>query len=400
MSTVAELSFENKDIEERWSRVRTDFWGDLQAQTQTALKHLLERTMEIEIQDLVGCGKWKREPRRRTYRNGHYTRDLLTSMGSLTKLRVPRVRSGGLESRLLPRYRRRTAQIDELIMKMFLSGVSTRKVEEVLRPLMGERALSASTVSEITQQLDSEVNLYHQRPIKDDYVYLIVDGIYLKAKSPVVSRRRCILAVYGITRQGMRELIDYRVGRKGESQEAWEGLFTSLRNRGLEGRHLRLVVVDGNPGAWNALNLVWPDVRRQRCWAHKLRNVANYLPKRLQKPCTGQARGIYNAKDYAQAIRAYKRWVEVWKPVSQKAVHCLALDLEDMLQVFQEPEGLRIKVRTTNIIERLFREVRRRTRPMSCFTNLGSVDRIIYAIFARQNNLWRQKPLKQFTQNS
>jgi putative transposase len=400
MSIVAELAFDEKHLTDRWSRVKEDFWGDLEIQTRTALKHLLERTMEIEVQDLIGCGRWKRTARRRSYRNGHYTRDLLTSMGSVSELRVPRVRSGGLESRLLPRYRRRTTQIDAMIMKMFLAGVSTRRVEEVLRPLMGERALSASTVSEITKQLDSEVNLYHQRPLKDDYVYLIVDGIYLKAKSPVMSRRRCILVAYGITQGGMRELIDYRVGRKGESQEAWEGLFTSLRNRGLEGRHLRLSVVDGNPGAWNALDLVWPDVRRQRCWAHKLRNVADSLPKRLQKACTSQARDIYDAKDYTQALRAYKRWAEVWRPISQRAVHCLERDLEDMLQVFKEPAELRVKIRTTNIIERVFREVRRRTRPMSCFANLESVDRIIYAIFIRHNNLWRQKPLRQFTQKS
>src|SRR5579859_7079805 len=220
MASVAELSFDHKDLELRWDQVREDFWGDLKTQTRRALKGLLERMMEIEVQDLVGVKPWKHEPRRKTYRNGYYTRDLLTSLGWITRLEVPRVRSGGLERRLLPRYRRRASDIDQTVLDMFMAGVSTRRVEEVLRPLMGERALSAATVSEIAHQLDGPVQLFHGRSLPDDYRYLVFDGIYLKAKSPISSRRRCILVAYGIRANGMRELIDYRLARKGESQAA------------------------------------------------------------------------------------------------------------------------------------------------------------------------------------
>lgn len=399
MIRVAELSLDDKDLNQRWSGIKHDFWGDLKTETRKALKRLLESMMEIEVQDLVGVAPWKHDPNRKTYRNGYYTRDLLTSLGWITRLEVPRVRGGGLHRRLLPRYRRRAPDVDKTVLDMFLAGVSTRRVEEVLRPLMGERALSAATVSEISRQLDSPVKLFHGRSITDDYKYLILDGIYLNAKSPLNARRRCILVVYGIREDGTREMIDYRLARKGESQIAWEGFLTSLRNRGLKGQKLRLAVVDGNRGLWNALDLVWPDVRRQRCWAHKLRNVANKLPKKLQETCTSQARDIYAAAGRTEALRAFKVWRKVWTPIAAEAVKCLEVDLEDMLGFFDEPEALWSKLRTTNAIERTFREVRRRTRTMSCFTNTLSVERIIYAIFSRQNRIWREKPLK-ITQNS
>jgi len=400
MGKVAELSFSDKELGDRWGRVREDFWGDLKGQTLRALKMLLERSMEVEVQDLIGSPRWKHGLLRRIYRNGFYSRDLLTGLGWLTQLHVPRVRSGGIRFETLPRYRRRSPDVDQAVLGMFLAGVSTRRVEEALRPLMGQRTVSAGTVSTIAKVLDKEVNQFHHRPISDDYRYIILDGIYLKAKSPVHSRRRCILVAYGIRANGVRELIDYRLARKSESQVAWECFLTSLLNRGLKGEHLLLAVVDGNRGLWNALNLIWPDVPRQRCWAHKLRNVANHVPKRLQQACMAQTRDIYDASCPAEAIKAYKVWEKLWKSIVPTAVACLEQDLEDLLHFFRAPKSMWVKIRTTNIIERVFREVRRRTRPMSCFQNTQSVERIIYAIFSRQNNLWRGKPLRQITQNS
>jgi len=400
MNTVAELWFTNKDINERWSQVREDFWGDLKVATVLAVKRLLETRMEVEMQDTIGARHWKRSPRRRTYRNGSYYRGLMTSFGWVGNLTIPRVRKGIMRFKCLPNYQRRTQDVDRMVLEMFLAGVSTRRVKEVLRPLLGKEVLSASTVSKISKVLNQQVSCYHRRGITDDFEYLILDGIYLKAKSPVHSRRRCILVTYGIRKDGTRELIDYRLACNGESQAAWERFLTSLNNRGLKGSNLKLAVVDGNRGLWNALNMIWPDVPRQRCWAHKLRNVVNHVPKRLQKVCSNEARDIYNAGSYWEAIKAFKQWSRVWRSISPKAVECLERDLEDLLRFYECPKPMWIKVRTTNIIERVFLEVRRRTRPMSCFTNIQSVERIIYAIFFRLNQIWRGKPLKEITQNS
>ena len=276
---------------------------------------------------------------------------------------------------------------------MFLSGVSTRKVKEVLIPLYGQNMISAATVSAVTKVLDGAVEKYHGRAISDDYRFLFLDGIYLKAKSPVKSRRRCILVAYGIKKDGTRELVDFRLARKGESQAAWECFLTSMRNRGFEGRHLELISIDGGKGMMNALDFIFPDVPKQRCWAHKLRNVANRLPKKLQKACTSQARDIYDAGNYSQAIKAFKAWAKTWRAIAPEAVECLEGDLEDLQRFYECPRAMWKKLRTTNIIERVFREVRRRTRPMSCFTNNRSVERIIFAIFNRQNMIWKDKHL-------
>lgn len=398
MNKVAEIEFTDKELGERWSNVKEDFWGDLKAQTLRALKKLLETNMEVEICDLIGGERWKHVRPRPTFRNGFYHRNLLTSIGPISLLKVPRLRSGQVRFKILPRYIQRSPDVDRGVLEMFLAGVSTRRVEEVLVPLMGKPTLSATTVSRISKVLDQEVQRWHQRSLTDDYLYLILDGIYLKTKSPIHSRRRCILVAYGIKADGTRELIDFKMTRKGESEVAWESFLIALKNRGLEGSHLKLVAVDGNKGLWNAIDLVWLNVPRQRCWAHKLRNVANKIPHKLQRPCMIEASKIYRAESKEEALRAFKHWAKVWGGIVPDAVKCLENDFEEMISFFDCPKAMWVKLRTTNVIERVFREVRRRTRPMSCFQNKESVERIIFAIFHRQNNLWKEKPLKEITQ--
>lgn len=400
-TTVQELDLTDKTLNERWEAVQEDFWGDLKAQTLRALQRLLETTMDIELQDLIGARRWAHTLHRTNYRNGRYYRTLLTSLGWMGKLRVPRLRSGRVVWSSLRAYQRRTPDVDKGVLEMFLAGVSTRRVEEVLVPLLGEEALSASTVSRISKVLDIAVGHFHRRPLQDIYRYLILDGVYLKTKSPVSVKRRCILVVYGIRCDGIRELIDFQLASHGESQAAWELFLTQLKNRGLEGTQVKLAVVDGNRGLWNALDLVFLGLPRQRCWAHKLRNVANKLPRKLQVPCLNQARQIYSAQSHRHALRRFRTWKKLWHPIAPSAVDCLEQDLESLLVFYRVvPKDLWVKLRTTNIIERVFREVRRRTRPMSCFENTGSVERIIYAIFYRQNNLWKDEPLLEITQKS
>ena len=400
MAIVAEVDFSENALVERWSRVKEDFWGDLKAQTNLAVKRLLESMMEIEIQDLIGARRGQHHPRRPTYRNGHYTRTLLTSLGWLTGLRVPRVRAGNPSTRVLPRYAQRAPDIDRTVLEMFLSGTSTRRVSEVLAPLAGPRTLSATTVSRIARILDGHVRRFHQRPLPDTYEHLILDGIYLNAKSPLKKRRRCVLVVYGIMANGRRELVDFELAPSGESQAAWERFLNRLYHRGLVGKNLKLAVLDGNRGSWNALSLVYPHVPRQRCWAHKLRNVANHLPRKIQAACITEARAIYKASSKPEALRLFATWARSWRRAAPKAVTCLEHDIEDMLPFLDCPQSLQVRLRTTNVIERVFREVRRRTRPMSCFQNPQSVERIIYAIFHRMNSIWKARPLQEITQES
>ncbi len=168
---------------------------------------------------------------------------------------------------------------------------------------------------------------FHSRRIKDEYEYLILDGIYLNQKSPVWKKRRCVLVAYGMKLDGKRELIDFQVAPQGESQNAWERFLNRLYHRGLEGKNLRLVVIDGNKGLSNALSLIYPSALIQRCWAHKLRNVANKCPKKLQEVCIQGTREIYKAESLSRAREAYKKWAEVWRPIVPEAVKCLEENL-------------------------------------------------------------------------
>jgi len=394
MNSLAQLYLNDKDSAVRWSNVTEEFTGELKKETQIALRKFLTTSMEIQVQDLIGSDKWKHNYQRTVYRNGYRSRSLLTGFGYLANIRVPRISSGKIRFNCFKAYKQRSSDVDELVLKMFLAGVSTRRVKEVLEPLLGYNCISASSVSEITKSLNVQVAKYHARKLIDDYVYLIADGVYFNVKNPVWKKRRCVLVVYGIKSNGIRELIDFELTSNGESQIAWERFLNRLYHRGLEGKNLRLVIRDGNKGLKNAFNNIFLNVAQQPCWAHKLRNVSNKLPRKLQGICIAQARDIYGATDHRAALRIFKSWAKTWQPIAPEAVACLNEDIFDLLSFFREPKHLWRKLRTSNIIERCFREVRRRTRPMSCFQNSDSIQRIIYAIFFRQNKIWETKPIK------
>jgi len=188
------------------------------------------------------------------------------------------------------------------------------------------------------------------------------------------------------------------VQSQGESQQAWEGLLNNLYNRGLKGSNVKLITIDGSGGLKSALGIVYPHVSIQRCWAHKLRNVSNYLKKAYHDECMKGARRIYKAKNRHRAMAEFKNWRRMWLRKAPRAVQCLEKDMEELLNFFYNPKKHWKRIRTTNVIERSFREVRRRTRVFSCFSNRQSCERIIYAIFAHLNGTWEDHPIKQFTQ--
>jgi transposase-like protein len=208
-----------------------------------------------------------------------------------------------------------------------------------------------------------------------------------------------VLCAYAITVMGERRLVDFRLA-KSESAAAWEAFLNNLHQRGLWDRRLRLITTDGCSGLQAAIQVVYPYVPRQHCWVHKLRNVAALLRRSQQEECLGGAKQIYRAETRREAVHAYWEWAQRWRMEAPKAVACLEQDLEALLAFLACPEAHRKAIRTTNAIERAFREVRRRTRPMTCFNNDASCERIIYAVVCHLNKSWEGRPLKQFTQNS
>jgi len=374
-------------------------WEDLSARGRESLRALLEASMRTELTQRLGYEPYQRDPQVHTnYRNGYYLRDLDTQFGLIGNLRVPRARQGETAYRVLERYCRRAPWVNDLVQEMFLAGVSTRRAGRIVKGLL-EASVSASAVSQICRRLDEQVRAWHRRPLRDQYQYLILDGVSLRVKGAQGASKRIALCVYGITPKGRRELIGYRLS-KSESEREWVALLEDLRRRGLAGDRVALAVTDGGQGLINALGFVFGQIPLQRCWAHKLRNVANKLKVAQRQPCLQQAASIYQAKSRHEALRQFRAWKARWQDEASKAVACLADDLDSLLEFFARPKGHWKKIRTTNAIERQFREVRRRTNPMTCFAHERSADRILYAIFNYANQRWAQSPLKAFTHNS
>ena len=377
--------------------LQESFWGDFQGRTQEVLKKLLESDAEQQMADYLGL-KWheRAQPAERVdYRNGFYQRDYLTPLGTI-RLRIPRTRQRSFLPRWIGRLERRAPEVAELMRQAFLRGISTRQVGKVVAVLTGE-SVSAQTVSKLTRVLDQAVQAFHHRWLGDDWAYLVLDGVWLKVRRAFGPQRVLLLVAYGIRRNGQRELLAF-TRAKGESQAGWEGLLNDLWQRGLCGQHLQLVITDGCPGLARALETVYPRVRHQRCWVHKMRNILEKAKRRDEKQVKAEAQKIYLATNGAAARRAFERFRFRWRSRYPAMVRQLERDLPDLLHFFTFPQHLWRKLRTTNVIERCFLEVRRRTRPMVVFTNVESVDRIIYAIFSRFNEDWKNRTLELFTQ--
>lgn len=372
--------------------------GDFKPMAREALKKILEGRMEEEMSEYLGLEPYDHAEDRLDYRNGHYVRHLLTEMGDL-ELLIPRTRKGGFQSGLLERYARRHRSIDEVLLACFCLGLSTRKAGSVLAPMIGEK-VSASTISRIAKDLDQEVAAYHNRPLSDDYLYLFFDGVVLKSKGAVKVQKKTLLCVYGIRKDGVGEMIDFCPAGS-ESQAAWEAFLRDLYQRGLEGAACQLIATDGGTGLHAALEIVYPKIPLQRCWAHKTRNVLDKVKKNDQEAVKKALHKISHAKNRREATKAYWRFASDWRKTYPRAVSCLEKDLDQLLTFFQiKEERLWSRLRTTNLIERAFREVRRRTRPMGVFTNTDSLQRIVFAVFFHLNHNWRQHPLKEITHKS
>jgi putative transposase len=376
--------------------LKETFWGDLYGETKQAWKQFLEAESRRERDRYaVRDAYQRRQSRRQPYRNGYYERDFVTRFGTI-RLRIARTRGRSFLPRGLRPFQRRAPEVALLIREAFLRGISTRQVGRVVALLTGE-VVSAQTVSKLTRDLDQAVRAFHQARLSDDYAYLFLDGVSLRVRRPAGRKRVQMLVAYGVGRDGRRQLLAF-LRSQGESQAQWEALLQDLYRRGLEGKHLGLIVTDGCPGLAAAIQTVYPRVRHQRCWVHKMRNILEKVRRRDYAEVKRGAQAIYLAENRAQAEAAFRAFRGRWRREYGRMVRGLEQDLPELLSFFAFPQHLRRKLRTTNVIERCFVEVRRRTRPMVCFVNVESVDRIIYSIFQRFNLEWKTRTLSVFTQ--
>ena len=356
-------------------------WGeDYRHAAAAALKDVLEGRMT------GGVDRHLEEMARREVadrRNGSYRRWLMTELGEI-ELSVPRTRRFSA-LKVVRAYARRARHIDRMILACFVLGLSTRKVAVALAPILGRR-ISAGTVSQVAKMLDTAVSAFHRRPLKDIYPVLMLDGVVLSRKTGAGAIKRPVLVALGLRPDGRKEIIDYRLA-VAESAAQWELFLTDLYRRGLEGKALHMICVDGGQGLLAALPIVYPAVPVQRCWAHKSRNVLDKIRKADHKTVKADLHKIMNAETRTKARSAARRFANRWQAIYPRAVDCLRNDLDELLTCWRYPTlEKRKQVRTTNAIERRFREVRRRTRPMGVFQDRTSMDRILFAVFTYENS--------------
>jgi len=390
--------------------------GDHRPAAREALKRILEDEVDKELEQYLGRAWYERrgEGKRQDYRSGFRIRHVLTELGDLM-VRIPRSRKRFM-SRVLEAYRRRMRTVDQLILACFVLGMSTRKVSAALFSLLGER-VSASTVSEVAKGLDAEVKRYHERELSDRYRFLFFDGVVLKQKGAAEVQRRIILCAYGVSWEGKKEMIDFLLATS-ESQNAWEGFLRDLYERGVGGKVCEMITTDGGKGLLEALEVVYPRIPRQHCWAHKMRNVLEKVKKGDQEQVKRDLHRICYARSRQLAIQAYWAFCQKYRKQYPGAVKSLESEIESLLSFYEvklspterkgrdaqevqkAQEALWRRIRTTNPIERAFREVRRRTRPMGVFVNRNSMERILFAVFFHLNSKGQEVPSLLFTHNA
>jgi len=332
----------------------------------------VELILSEEIDAALGAGAYERTAARIGYRQGTKEREISTPLGK-DVVSFPRGRyfekhgeNQEYHSTILPRYARRVKSVNAALIGMYLGGVNTRRVKAVLRPLLRGTPLSKSAVSRLVQRLKEAFDQWQKRPLDGwRFVVMYMDAIYLKARFAGKVSSVPVLAVIGVTSKGEKVLVSLEA-KGAESQEAWRSLTQGLVQRGL--KHApKLVIIDGNPGLRAAVAITWPKAEVQRCTVHKLRNLLSHAPEHAHEAIREDFHAIVYAASLSEAKAAYERMLSVWRKSGEAVARSLEEAGEELLTFFKYPESQWKTLRTTNAIERLNLEFRRRIKTQSSF---------------------------------
>jgi transposase-like protein len=366
-------------IRKLWSGVKDFAEEEISLAARKEIKAILEKGMLDEFEHLVGCRSHERSGSRLDYRNGFYTRGLLTTLGYISGIRVPRARSLTFRTRFFGWYRRRRESFDMAVLQCFVTGTSMRKVRGVARAFSGA-GISASAVSRILKGVDQEVAAYRKSPITGSYRFLFIDGLWMSVRKRY-DRKSPVLFAMGIDQAGRKVLLGFKLAFA-ESQMEWAAFLEDLRKRGLRDDNLELIVHDGAGGIAAALGEVFPYTPTQLCAEHKIRAAAAHLRDKSKRSVfLAGARAIYReAQDVPDARQRLDQFSERWFPDEPRAVRSLRRNFGWTLVYMQFQKHLWKTLRTTNPIERYQEEIRRRTDPMRSFADDRSCERIVYAL--------------------
>jgi transposase-like protein len=352
------------------------FRAFVQEQVRRTIRATFIDILEEEVSQFIGAGPYERTRERRDRRAGHRSRSLETTAGVIDDLPVPRTR-GGFRTQLFARYQRRMAEVDDLIRDMFVGGVSQRAVGSVVEHVTGTTP-SPSTVSRVFHTLEAEFQTWQQRRLPTRYAYVFADGTYFSVIYDGEGQKMPILALIGITPEGVREVIAFTVGER-ENQGAWENLLSDIKARGVQ--EIGLWITDGHQAMLNAIALKFPSSQRQRCIKHKMDNVLSHVPDKQRELVRQELRAIFYQKSRTQADQVAAGFIEKYRTIYPSAIACMQRDWEACLTFYAFPELHWKNIRTTNIIERTFEEVKKRSKKMAAaFRNEGSCLLLFYAV--------------------
>lgn len=347
------------------------------------MKESLQEVLEAEMTEALGAASSERAEGRLGYRAGYYGRSLVTRIGKL-ELRVPRDREGRFSTELFERYQRSEKALVSALAEMYVQGVSTRKVKAITEELCGH-AFSASTVSQVNKGLDGSLKRFAERRLNEPYPYLILDGRYEKVRLDGVIQTQAVLVAIGINWEGRRQVLGVDLAHR-ESTSSWKEFLSALKSRGLHG--VEFVVSDDHAGLRRAVSELLGEAAWQRCYVHFLRNALDYLPRKADDDCMQELRWLYDRRNLKEATADLQAWLKRWEKRYPKLTDWVESNIGETLTFYRLPRQHHKHMKSTNMLERLNEEIKRRTRVVRIFPNPASCLRLVRALCAEVHEAW------------
>jgi putative transposase len=366
---------------------RRDEWKGLLAEDREFLRGIVETAvqdiLEAEMTDALQADKHERTTTRVGYRSGYYGRTLLTRVGTL-ELRVPQDREGRFSTEVFERYQRSEKALVCTLAELYVQGVSTRKVKAITEQLCGH-SVSAATVSRLRAELGTQLAQFAERPLEEPYPYLVLDARYERVREAGVIRSRAVLIAVGINEEGRRCVLGVELANR-ESASTWRTFLEGLRTRGLRG--VEFVVSDDHAGLVQAIREICPEAAWQRCYVHFLRNALDHLPRKADDDCLMELRWMYERRDVTEARRDLAAWLTKWQTRYSKLCDWVETHIEETWTYYRLPRVHHKHMKSTNMLERVNQEIRRRTQVVRIFPHADSCLHLVRALTAELHETW------------
>ena len=370
----------------------------IRANVQETVGQYLSVLMDTEMTQFLGRNRYERCEGKSNHRNGSYERKFTLKGIGPVDIKVPRDREGEFKTEVIPRSKQYEDSIREDLSVMFLAGISTRTLSLMSERLIG-RKISSGEVSKVSKELIPSVEAWRERDLsKEDIKYLYVDGTNFSMRIDRSVEKVPVLVVIGVTKEGHRTVLGLQAGDK-ESATNWREMFKDLKRRGLNGKLISLGIMDGLSGLERVFEEEFPDAKVQRCQVHVARNVLAKVPRKLKKTVANEIRSIFYASSKKKALSFFDSFKDRWEKELPSAVKCLEKSLQACLTYLDFPEDEWVCLRTTNVIERVNKEFKRRTKPMEILAGERSCYMLLAFVCLKMEVHWRSKPIGKVPEN-